>query len=63
VPAPVTVVAGPFNHTVTNMASTCVIVPDQTARCWGYNLGGQLGVQVNGDSSPPVRWGSGALLT
>lgn len=60
-PAPVTIVAGHVAHTVTNMGSTCVLLVDQTARCWGFNLAGQLGVRVNGDSAGPVRWGAGAL--
>jgi alpha-tubulin suppressor-like RCC1 family protein len=60
-PVPVTVVTGPFTGVVTGNSSTCVLLPNTTAKCWGYNLGGQLGVQVNGDSAGPVVWGGGNL--
>jgi hypothetical protein len=61
-PVPVTVVTGPFTGVVTGNSSTCVLLANTTARCWGYNLGGQLGAQVTGDSAGPVVWGSGNLI-
>ena len=58
-PVAVTVATGPFTDVVTGNSSTCVLLPNTTARCFGYNLGGQLGAQVDGDSAGPVVWGSG----
>jgi alpha-tubulin suppressor-like RCC1 family protein len=60
-PVPVTVATGPFTGVATGNSSTCVLLANTTAKCWGYNLGGQLGAQVTGDSAGPVVWGSGNL--
>jgi alpha-tubulin suppressor-like RCC1 family protein len=60
-PVPVTVVTGSFTAAATGNSSTCVLMTNTTAKCWGYNLGGQLGVRVNGNSAGPVVWGSGNL--
>jgi alpha-tubulin suppressor-like RCC1 family protein len=57
-PKAVSVHPGPFADIVTGNSSTCAVVQDTTARCWGYNLGGQLGVEVDGNSAGPVVWGS-----
>jgi len=60
-PAPVTVIGHPIASAVTNESTTCVLAADATAECWGYTLGGQLGVLIDGPSAPPVRWGAGDL--
>ena len=58
-PVAVTGATGPFTAVVTGGSSTCILLPNTTARCFGYNLGGQLGAHVDGDSAGPVVWGSG----
>ena len=49
---------GVFTGIVTGNSSTCAVLQDTMARCWGYNLGGQLGVRVEGNSAGPTVWGS-----
>ena len=49
---------GPLNHITAISAGdfhTCARISDGTARCWGYNLYGQLGDGTDTDGTLPVK--------